>query len=46
MANQTNSFLAIVRKLRAKAAKNPPSLDEITKEVEIVRAKRYAGTKK
>jgi hypothetical protein len=32
--------------LREKASVNPPSLEEITKEVEIVRAKRYASKKK
>jgi hypothetical protein len=41
-----NKFLGTVYKIRAKAKNNPPSLDEITKEVEIVRAKRYAGSKK
>lgn len=35
-----NGFETIVKKLRAKA-KSAPSLDEITKEVELVRAKRY-----
>ena len=34
-------FLKIVNKLRAKAKKDLPSLEEITKEVEFVRAKRY-----
>lgn len=37
-----DSFLDIVNKLRAKAKKNPPSLAEITTEVEAVRSKRYA----
>ncbi len=37
-----DGFLAIVKKLRAKAKKNPPSMDEITKEVEAVRSERYA----
>ncbi len=41
-----DGFLKIVMKLRKKAHKNPPSLDEITKEVELVRAKRYAKEKK
>ena len=41
-----DGFLKIVHKLREKASKNPPTLDEITKEVEIVRARRYAGRKK
>lgn len=40
-----NSFLDMVAKLRAKAEKNPPSLEAITKEVESVRSKRY-GQKK
>lgn len=35
-----NGFETIVKKLRANA-KSVPSLDEITKEVELVRAKRY-----
>ena len=38
--------LKIIKKLRAKASANPPSLEEITKEVESVRAKRYAKEKK
>jgi len=38
-------FLNVVNKLRKKARKNPPSLDQITKEVEIVRKKRYAKEK-
>jgi len=41
-----DGFLAIVHKLREKAAKNPPTLEEITKEVEAVRSKRYANRKK
>ena len=44
--NKEDGFLKIVKKLRAKAASNPPSLEEITKEVESVRAKRYAKEKK
>lgn len=35
-------FLEQVNKIRAKAENNPPSLEEITNEVEIVREKRYA----
>ena len=35
-------FLDIVTKLRKKASSNVPSLEEITKEVEMVRANRYA----
>jgi hypothetical protein len=37
-----DGFLSLVNKLRAKAKNDRPSLDEITKEVELVRAKRYA----
>ena len=36
-----NNFTAVLNKLRAKA-KPSLSLDEITKEVELVRTKRYA----
>ena len=43
--NPDKAFMAIVRKLRAKAAKKPPTLAEITKEVEMVRAARYANSK-
>jgi hypothetical protein len=38
-------FLKVVNRLRKKASSNPPSLEEITKEVESVRAKRYAHKK-
>jgi hypothetical protein len=41
-----DGFLKLVNKFRAKAKTNPPSLAEITNEVEIVRAKRYARSKK
>ena len=37
-----DNFLKIVEKLRLKAERNPPSVDEITKEVEEVRTKRHA----
>lgn len=40
-----SNFLKVVNKLRSKAADNPPSLEEITKEVEAVRAKRYDRNK-
>ena len=40
-----DSLLSVVRRLRKKASTNPPSLVEITKEVEKVRAKRYAAKK-
>ncbi len=36
-----NGFAVVLKKLRAKA-KSAPTLDEITREVEFVRAKRYA----
>ncbi len=40
-----NSFLGVIEKLRINAANDVPTLEEITKEVEIVRAKRYAENK-
>lgn len=40
-----NNFLDLVAKLRVKAEKNPPSLEDITKEVESVRSKRYSQKK-
>lgn len=36
-----NGFATVLKKLRSKA-KSAPTFDEITKEVELVRAKRYA----
>ena len=41
-----DNFLKVVKELRKKAKKNPPSLSEITRDVELVRAKRYAKEKK
>ena len=41
-----DGFLKLVNKFRAKAKSNPPSLEDITKEVEIVRAKRHAKAKR
>ena len=43
--NSEDGFLKVVTRLREKASSNPPSFDEITKEVEFVRAKRYAHKK-
>ncbi len=40
-----DGFLKLVDKLRDKAKKNTPTLEEITKEVELVRTKRYAKAK-
>ncbi|TCD07557.1 hypothetical protein EZ449_13505 [Pedobacter frigidisoli] len=40
-----NSFAALLRKLRSKS-KATPTLEEITKEVELVRSKRYAKSEK
>jgi hypothetical protein len=45
-SSRNDSFLKTVKKLRKKAQKNSPSLNDITKEVEIVRAKRYAKEKR
>ncbi len=36
-----SGFKSVLKRLRAKS-KSAPSLEEITKEVELVRAKRYA----
>ena len=44
--SKEDGFLKIINKLRTKASSNPPALEEITKEVELVRAKRYAKEKK
>jgi hypothetical protein len=41
-----DGFLTLVNKFRAKAKNNPPTLTEITKEVERVRADRYAKSKR
>jgi hypothetical protein len=38
-------FLGIIAKLRKKAVSNAPTLEEITTEVELVRANRYAKSK-
>lgn len=43
---ENDGFLKLVKKIRAKAKKNPVTLEEITKEVESVRAKRYAKAKR
>ena len=40
-----DGFLKAVGKIRKRAADNAPSLEEITIEVESVRAKRYAKSK-
>ena len=39
-------FLVVVNRLRKKAAAKLPTLQEITKEVEAVRLKRYASKTK
>lgn len=38
-------FSKVVNRLRAKASAAPPTLEEITREVEVVRTKRYARRK-
>jgi hypothetical protein len=42
---QEDEFMKVVDKLRKKASIETPNLDQITKEVEFVRAKRYAEKK-
>ena len=39
-------FLNVIHRLRSKAADNPPDLEDITEEVESVRAERYARDKR
>jgi hypothetical protein len=41
----SDPFLTVVKQLRKKASINPPTLEQITKEVEAVRANRYAKSK-
>lgn len=40
-SKKNNPFLQVVERLRKKNEENIPSLEEITNEVEKVRAKRY-----
>jgi trehalose-6-phosphate synthase len=44
--SSNDNFLKIVRRIRNKAKADAPSFAEITKEVESVRAKRYAKAKR
>jgi hypothetical protein len=41
-----DGFMVLLKKFRTKAKNDPPTLSEITKEVELVRAARYAKRKK
>ena len=42
----TDAFFAVIERLRSKAEQlGPPTLEEITQEVETVRAERYATKK-
>ena len=41
-----DGFMSTVQKFRENAKNNPPSLKEIIEEVELVRAERYARSKK
>lgn len=41
----SDPFLNVVKRIRKKASLKPLALEEITKEVEAVRAKRYAKNK-
>jgi len=42
----TDAFTSVIERLRSKAEQlGPPALEEITQEVEIVRAERYATKK-
>lgn len=42
----TDPFLNVVKQLRKNVRPHPPTLEEVTKEVEKVRAKRYAEKSK
>lgn len=42
----TDAFMSVIERLRSKAEQlGPPTFEEITQEVEIVRAERYATKK-
>ena len=41
-----NSFSKLAKKLRARAKSKPPTMAEITQEVETVRASRHAKSKR
>ena len=41
-----DGFLKLVNKFRAKAKSKPPTMEQITKEVESVRTARYAKSKR
>ena len=43
---QDDGFIKLINKLRAKAKNYPISLEDITKEVEEVRTKRYEKSKR
>jgi hypothetical protein len=40
-----DNFMQVVERLRSKAEIDPPTIDDITEEVEIVRNERYARNK-
>jgi hypothetical protein len=42
---QENDFMKVVARLRKKVSSDSPTLEMITREVELVRAKRYAQKK-
>jgi|JI9StandDraft_2_1071091.scaffolds.fasta_scaffold81087_2 hypothetical protein len=44
-SNEPTDFLKLVTQLRSKVKKSPPSLEEITKEVELVRSARNGHKK-
>lgn len=41
-----DGFLKLVNKFRAKAKSKPPTIEQITKEVEFVRTARYPKSKR
>ena len=44
--SSNDGFLKLLKKLRTKASTTNLSIEEITKEVELVRASRYAKSKR
>ncbi|HTF03826.1 MAG TPA: hypothetical protein VK826_07355 [Bacteroidia bacterium] len=44
--NEDDSLSGILKKLRTKAKKNAPTLAAITREVDLIRKKRYAKEKR
>ncbi|WP_298147498.1 hypothetical protein [Flavobacterium sp.] len=46
MRQTDDNLQTVIKRLREKASANPPSIEEITKEVEMERAERYGAKKR